>query len=152
MKHKIRVNSEDKMVEIAEDEDLLTALTKAGHYVKSSCGGVATCSDCIVKISFGEDHLNGASFEELKLLGNVFHITKERLACQTYVKGDISVEIDKHNKELDEKQRENKSKKRHKTVLKRKSQVEEEKQKRQEEFEARPPRQGGFRRPKRQKK
>jgi hypothetical protein len=38
------------------------------------------------------------TFEELRLLGNVFHITKERLSCQTKIKGDVTIDISAHEK------------------------------------------------------
>lgn len=80
MKHKVTLKPSGEIVEIEEGKNLLSALREQDIYVKSSCGGVASCSDCIVKIVSGEDHLTPPPFSELKLLGNVFHITKERLA------------------------------------------------------------------------
>ena len=50
----------------------------------------------------GEDNLNTPTFEELKLIGNVYHITKERLACQTKLTGDITIDLSMHNKSSDE--------------------------------------------------
>ena len=54
-------------------------------YIKSSCGGVASCTDCRIKVIAGEDSLTTPPFEEVQLLGNVFHITKERLSCQAKI-------------------------------------------------------------------
>ena len=102
MKHKVTLKPSGDIVEIEEGKNLLSALREQDIYVKSSCGGVASCSDCIVKIVSGEDHLTPPPFSELKLLGNVFHITKERLACQTCVTGDVTIDITKHNKASDE--------------------------------------------------
>lgn len=84
------------------DKDLLTIMREAGVYVKSSCGGHATCSDCIIKIVSGEDNLTPPPFGEIQLLGNVFHITKERLSCQTYLTGDATIDISGHDKARDE--------------------------------------------------
>lgn len=89
--------SEESLL-LNDQETLLEQLKKAGYPIKSSCGGCATCSDCIVVVKGGEDHLTPPSFEELKLLGNVFHITKERLACQTRIKGEVSLDISAHLK------------------------------------------------------
>ena len=36
------------------------------------------------------------TFEELRILGNVFHITKERLSCQTRLTGDATIDISAH--------------------------------------------------------
>jgi ferredoxin len=102
MKHKVTLKPSGDIVEVEEGQNLLNALREQDVYIKSSCGGVASCSDCIIKIVSGEDHLTPPPFSELKLLGNVFHITKERLACQTCVTGDVTVDITKHDKASDE--------------------------------------------------
>ncbi len=102
MKHKVTLKPSGLVVEIEEGKNLLAALREENVYVKSSCGGHATCSDCIIKIVSGEDYITPPPFEELKLLGNVFHITKERLACQTCVTGDVTIDITKHDKATDE--------------------------------------------------
>ncbi len=109
LKHKVTCRPEGTVVEIEEGKNLLVALREAGTYVKSSCGGHATCSDCIIKIVSGEDNLTPPPFPELKLLGNVFHITKERLACQTCITGDVTVDLSKHDKAADESRLKNKT-------------------------------------------
>lgn len=110
MKYKVTLRPSGEVVEVEEGKNLLTALREQNIYVKSSCGGHATCSDCIIKIVSGEDNLTPPPFSELKLLGNVFHITKERLACQTCVTGgDITVDISKHDKASDEDKLKNKT-------------------------------------------
>ena len=80
------------------EESLLAQLKKAGKAIKSSCGGCATCSDCVVIVKGGEASLTAPTFEELRLLGNVFHITKERLSCQTKLTGDAVIDISAHEK------------------------------------------------------
>jgi ferredoxin len=100
--HKVTLKPEGSVVQIEEGKNLLLALREQNIYIKSSCGGHATCTDCIVKVVSGEDYITPPPFIELKLLGNVFHITKERLACQTCVTGDVTIDIAKHDKETDE--------------------------------------------------
>ncbi|HLT21948.1 MAG TPA: 2Fe-2S iron-sulfur cluster-binding protein [Bacteriovoracaceae bacterium] len=80
------------------DETLLAQLKASGKKIKSSCGGCATCSDCMIIVKSGEDNLTPQTFEELRLLGNVFHITKERLSCQTRLTGDATIDISAHDK------------------------------------------------------
>ncbi|NOT80713.1 MAG: 2Fe-2S iron-sulfur cluster binding domain-containing protein [Bacteriovoracaceae bacterium] len=109
LKHKVTCRPSGNVVEVEEGKNLLVALREADTYVKSSCGGHATCTDCIIKIVSGEDYLTPPPFEELKLLGNVFHITKERLACQTCVTGDVIIDISKHDKATDEARLKNKT-------------------------------------------
>ena len=125
--HKVTLKPEGIVVEIEEGKNLLEALRASDVYIKSSCGGHATCTDCIIKIVSGEDYISPPPFEELKLLGNVFHITKERLACQTTITGDVTIDITKHDKATDEQRLKNKtsnfSKKKVKTSLRKESDI-----------------------------
>lgn len=107
--HKVTLRPSQVVVEIPEGKNLLEALRSCDTYIKSSCGGHATCSDCIIKVVSGEDYLTPPPFSELKLLGNVFHITKERLACQTCVTGPVTIDISKHDKVSDEVKLKNKT-------------------------------------------
>jgi len=99
---KITLRPSGQTVELDEKTNFLQGLRAAGVYIKSSCGGVASCTDCIVKIVSGEGNLTPPPFPELKLLGNVFHITKERLACQTCATGDVTLDLSGHDKAADE--------------------------------------------------
>lgn len=87
-----------EILELSGEDTLLNQLKKSGKKIKSSCGGCATCSDCIVVVKSGEMNLTPQTFEELRLLGNVFHITKERLSCQTKITGDVTLDISAHDK------------------------------------------------------
>ena len=83
-------------IRVNEDESLFVQLKKNGYHVNSICGGCASCGECVIKIKFGEDYLTPPPFEETKLIGNIFHITRERLSCQTKVFGDVSIDISIH--------------------------------------------------------
>lgn len=113
--HKVKITPQGVELNVAEGEDLLTALRKADIYVKSSCGGHASCSDCLIKITEGFDNLNEPSFDETKLIGNVFHITKERLCCQTMVSGPIEIDLSSHDNSVDAEKLAAKSKKLYKS-------------------------------------
>jgi 2Fe-2S ferredoxin len=87
-----------EVITLNGEETLLKQLKKAGKNIKSSCGGCATCTDCMIVVKSGELNLTPQTFEELRLLGNVFHITKERLSCQTKITGDVTLDISSHEK------------------------------------------------------
>lgn len=109
MKHPVHLSlgkQIQKTVQIEEKTSLLEALKGKGYSLRSSCGGHASCSDCLIKVLSGEDNLNSPSFAEIQLLGNVFHITKERLACQTTLLGEVALDISSHS---DDEQRKPKS-------------------------------------------
>ncbi len=108
----IKMLPSGKEIKIDSESTLLEAFKENGVYIKSTCGGYASCGCCKVKIIEGKENLEKIGFPELQLLGNVFHITKERLACQTRVTGDISVDIAVHDEDDDEEAREAKTKKR----------------------------------------
>ncbi len=106
---KLTLRPSGEVIEIEENKNILQACREKGIYLKSSCGGHATCSDCVIKVVSGVDNLSPAPFNELKLLGNVFHITKERLACQTCLTGDVTIDISAHDKDSDEVRMKNKA-------------------------------------------
>jgi len=95
---KVEVRPSGQVFDIDENISLKDALKMNGVVVKSICGGIASCGQCIVKILSGEDHISPMEYKEIKLLGNIFHITKERLSCQVRVHGDIIVDVSSHLK------------------------------------------------------
>ncbi|MBY0515478.1 MAG: (2Fe-2S)-binding protein [Bacteriovoracaceae bacterium] len=98
MSHKLTLWPSQEVLDINPEESLLIQLKKAGKTIKSSCGGCASCGDCVIVVKSGESNLTSPTFEELRLLGNVFHITKERLSCQTKLTGDAVIDISAHEK------------------------------------------------------
>ena len=124
-----------EVLTLNSEDNLLKQLKAAGKKIKSSCGGCATCSDCMVIVKSGEMNLAPQTFEELRLLGNVFHITKERLACQTKITGDVTLDISAHEKASMSASKGQSGPKSTTTILKKKEEV--EKAVRQNEKESR---------------
>ncbi len=132
---KVKIWPEGLEIEIDTDTNLLQALRDQNLYVRSSCGGTGSCSDCVIKIKGGEDELTPPPFNEIQLLGNVFHITKERLACQTKICGEgVEIDISNHDLKSDEERRSAKSQKKAKTRVVKKQNVEEQTQMRREKL------------------
>ncbi len=96
--HKVTLWPSGETLEVSSEENLLVQFKKSGKKIKSSCGGCASCGDCVVIVKSGESNLTPQTFEELRLLGNVFHITKERLSCQTKITGDVTIDVSAHEK------------------------------------------------------
>ena len=84
---------EPKVVEVPAGATLFEAGAKASAGIDTSCVGKGTCGLCRVKIVAGAEHLNPFTDEERKHLGNVYHITKVRLACRTKPTGDVTIQI-----------------------------------------------------------
>jgi 2Fe-2S ferredoxin len=89
----IRFLPSDVRVEALPDENLRDAAIRAGVHIPSTCGGVASCGLCKVKVVEGADRLNALTPDEVGKLGNVFFITKERLACQAIASGEVACEV-----------------------------------------------------------
>lgn len=80
--------------EVEPGTTLLSAALAAQVPVSTSCGGKASCRLCVVQVPSGQDSaLSPLNQAELSLLGNVYYITRERLACQARVQADVVVEI-----------------------------------------------------------
>ena len=122
--YKVTLWPTGETLELNGEETLLNQLKKAGKKIKSSCGGCATCTDCMIVVKSGEMNLTPQTFEELRLLGNVFHITKERLSCQTKVTGDVTLDISAHEKNTFTGKGEKQGPKSTTTILKKKEEVE----------------------------
>lgn len=82
------------VVEVPTGSTLFEAGAKVTAGISTSCVGKGTCGLCRVKLLAGGETLNSFTDEERKHLGNVFHITKVRLACRSIIgAGDVSIEV-----------------------------------------------------------
>ena len=81
------------VVEVAPGSSLFEAGAKVTAGIETACVGKGTCGLCRVRIVSGAEHLNPYTDEEKKHLGNVYHLTRVRLACRARLTGDVVVEI-----------------------------------------------------------
>ncbi len=84
-----------RSVEVEVGSKLTQAAYLAGIQIQQTCGGTPSCTDCMIKV-LKEDPLG--SLEEMlgpekRLLGNVYHLTKERLACQAVIRNSLTVKV-----------------------------------------------------------
>ena len=78
----------------ADGDSVFDVGRRNGVPISTACAGQATCGLCRVKIVAGEAHLSAFNAGERRHLGNVYFITKERLACQARVSGgDVVVAV-----------------------------------------------------------
>lgn len=73
---------------INEKETLLNAAQKVGIYINSICGGEGVCGKCKLIVKKGQINSNSTTFLNEDELKNGYV-----LACQTYPKSDVEVEI-----------------------------------------------------------
>ncbi|GAW93054.1 ferredoxin [Calderihabitans maritimus] len=86
--HEVIFYPDQRSVRVPTGTSLLKAAARAGIALKSNCGGNGTCGKCAVKVKQGEANIEsfGNLPARLKKEGYV-------LACQTYVQGNLEVEI-----------------------------------------------------------
>ena len=78
-------------VNVAEDTTIFDAASGAQAPVETLCHGIGACVRCKVRVVSGE--LTPPTPLERDKLGNIFHITGERLACQARVSGPVNLVI-----------------------------------------------------------
>lgn len=81
------------VVEVADGTTLFDAGARAGVGIDTACVGKGTCGLCRVKVVSGAEALSPYGDDEERHLGNLYHLTRLRLACRTRVQGDVTVEL-----------------------------------------------------------
>ena len=80
------------VADAAPGETLVQVAYRAGVTIQQTCGGTPSCTDCRCVVREGiDDGFEPPEGAEKRLLGNVYFITHERLACQALVKGSSCV-------------------------------------------------------------
>lgn len=82
-----------KVVEVHAGSTLFEAGAKVTAGIDTACVGKGTCGLCRVKVVAGAEHLNPFTDEERKHLGNVYHLTRVRLACRSKLTGDVTIQV-----------------------------------------------------------
>lgn len=88
-----RKGDERWTADVEPETNLLEAARACGAPVQTLCHGIAACVQCKVRIIDGKAALSPPAAIEKDRIGNVFHITGERLACQSKARGDVIVEV-----------------------------------------------------------
>lgn len=88
---KIIFQPEQKECEIATEENLLQAAGKAGVLLDGNCGGTGICGKCKIKVLSG--NCTELTAEEIEYLSEKERKEGYRLACKTFAKEDLVVEI-----------------------------------------------------------
>jgi ferredoxin len=75
---------------------ILNTLLGAGFPIDTVCGGRAQCGRCLIRVRSGLHLLSPrtpAEATRLAALGADRAGPESRLACQTYVRGDVEIEV-----------------------------------------------------------
>jgi uncharacterized 2Fe-2S/4Fe-4S cluster protein (DUF4445 family) len=82
-----------KRVSVPPESSLLDAARQAGVKLTSVCGGEGNCGQCRVRVLNGD--VSAPTPDEEFILTELEIINGERLACCTYVNGDVEVHVPK---------------------------------------------------------
>ena len=82
---------DDRDIEVADGETILTASLRADIPHAHACGGKARCSTCRVLVLDGVDMCGPRTDREENLAQQLHFGDNVRLACQTTVRGDLSI-------------------------------------------------------------
>lgn len=80
-------------LEIKPNQSVMDLAHKNGIFIKTICNGVASCSECRVKITEGEYNVLPPAAKELLLIGSGYFIDQRRLSCQLTCFGDVAVDL-----------------------------------------------------------
>lgn len=87
-------DGEPRVVDLPAGSTLFEAGARMSAAIDTACVGKGTCGLCRVKIVAGAEHLNPYTDEERKHLGNVYHLTKVRLACRSKLAdGEVTIQV-----------------------------------------------------------
>ena len=90
---KIKFLPQNKTIEVKPGQSVLHAAQDNGIYIKSVCGGRASCAECRVRVEEGMDNCLPPAAPELALIGSGYFIDRRRLSCQMKCVGDIVIDL-----------------------------------------------------------
>ncbi len=83
-----------KSIDVPIGSNLMKSLISSGIPVASSCGGDGICTKCRVKVIEGAHHLSPPNELEIRMHRDKHIPFTERLACQTEIRGSVTVDAD----------------------------------------------------------
>lgn len=98
---KIKFIPQNIEVDVDPSKSLMKIATENGLKIKSICGGIASCSECRVKIVEGEGSIPEPSKAELNLIGTSYYIDGRRLSCQVRCFGSVTVDLTEQINKVD---------------------------------------------------
>jgi len=87
---KVTIHPDNKTIEVLEGETIFAACCRAGILIQSACGGVGTCTKCVVQI---KEKAPPASAAGVRNLSCAEIEQGFRLSCQIKVHQDLVVDI-----------------------------------------------------------
>jgi ferredoxin, 2Fe-2S len=88
---RITLRPSGRVLHAADGENLFRAIRRHDQPLASSCDGDGVCEKCRITILEGMDHLTSPNDVEESFRRERQYGAAERLACQTWVFGDVTV-------------------------------------------------------------
>jgi ferredoxin len=89
----IRIKGREDVLSSNPAISLLNIFQRNSVPIQTVCGGRAQCGRCLIRILSGAQWLNRKNQREITRLQTLNAGEDMRLACQSYTRGDIEVEI-----------------------------------------------------------
>jgi len=89
----VQIRNTGQVIQADLVTSILVALQMNGVQIETRCGGKAQCGRCAIRIHSGREHLTRKSQRENIRLSALKAGEDIRLACQTYTRGSIEIEI-----------------------------------------------------------
>jgi ferredoxin len=89
----IRIKDREETIPSSPAISILNLLQRNGIPIQTICGGRAQCGRCVIRILEGRERMNGKNQREIIRLQALKAGEDMRLACQSYTRGDIEIEI-----------------------------------------------------------
>jgi adenylate cyclase len=93
VKGTIRISNLKREVPASPVISVLNLLLQQGVPIQTRCGGRAQCGRCLIKVLAGAESMSPRSRAESLRLAALSAAEDMRLACQSYTRGDITIEI-----------------------------------------------------------
>ncbi|SPU49547.1 2Fe-2S iron-sulfur cluster-binding protein [Bordetella trematum] len=84
------LSNDGKVVEAPENSNLLRVSLRGQGGIPFKCGG-GVCGTCKCRIESGQEHLDAIKPKERRHLSETEIQDGYRMACQTFIKGDVTV-------------------------------------------------------------
>jgi adenylate cyclase len=89
----IRIANLEREIPSNPVTSVLNLLLQQGVPIQTLCGGRAQCGRCLIRVLNGTENLNPKGEAEKLRLAALSADADMRLACQSYTRADITIEI-----------------------------------------------------------
>ena len=89
----IHVSGRPEPVASSPAVSILVTLQRQGVPIDTVCGGRAQCGRCLIRVLRGAEVMNRPNERERRRLASLDAGESMRLACQSYTRGEIEIQI-----------------------------------------------------------